>query len=78
MICTKGCIITAIKKVIPVKNFYLTFNHVIFFNFFWLEDDLDNVLKRAFANHVEKLIITGTTLEDSKEVLEIANKNGVN
>lgn len=36
---------------------------------------MDNVLKRAFANHVEKIIITGTTLEDSKEVLQLASKS---
>jgi TatD DNase family protein len=33
------------------------------------------VLERAFANHLEKIIITGTTLEDSKEVLALANTN---
>jgi TatD DNase family protein len=41
-------------------------------------NDLDNVLDRAFANHVEKLIITGTTLSDSKEVLKVSSKNGNN
>ena len=39
------------------------------------EDDLENVIERAFANHVEKIIITGSTLQDSKEVLEEALKN---
>jgi TatD DNase family protein len=39
------------------------------------QNDLNNVLDRAFANHIEKIIITGTTLEDSKEVLELASKN---
>ena len=38
-------------------------------------DDLDNVLERAFANHIDKIIITGTTLEDSKEVLQVAQKS---
>ena len=33
------------------------------------------MLDRAFANHVEKIIITGTTLEDSKEVLEMAKNS---
>lgn len=32
-------------------------------------------MARAFANHVEKIIITGTNLEDSKEVLKLAEKN---
>ena len=40
-------------------------------------NDLENVLDRAFANHVEKLIITGTTLSDAKEVLNVASKNGI-
>ncbi len=39
------------------------------------QDDLDNVLDRAFANHVEKIMITGTNLEDSKEVLQLAQKS---
>jgi TatD DNase family protein len=39
------------------------------------KDDTDNVIQRAFANHIQKIIITGTTLEDSKEVLQLANKH---
>ena len=34
-----------------------------------------NVLERAFSNHVEKLIITGTSLSDSVEVLALARTN---
>lgn len=41
----------------------------------FLLDDINNVLDRAFANHVDKIIITGTTLEESKEVLKISDKN---
>jgi len=33
------------------------------------------VIERAFANHVEKIIITGTTLQDSKEILEESMKD---
>jgi Tat protein secretion system quality control protein TatD with DNase activity len=39
-------------------------------------NDLENVLDRAFANHIEKLIVTGTSLSDSSEALKIANKSG--
>jgi Tat protein secretion system quality control protein TatD with DNase activity len=40
-------------------------------------NDLENVLNRAFANHIEKLIITGTTLSDSKEVLNVASNGKI-
>ena len=36
------------------------------------QGDLDMVLARAYANHVEKIIITGTTLHDCREILELA------
>jgi TatD DNase family protein len=42
---------------------------------FHKKDDVSNVLERAFANHVEKIIITGTSLTDSAEVLALANTN---
>ncbi len=32
-------------------------------------------MDRAFANHIEKIIITGTNLADSKEVLQLAQKS---
>lgn len=38
-------------------------------------DDLDQVLDRSFANHLEKIIITGTSLNDSKHVLELSKKS---
>ena len=40
-------------------------------------DDIENVMERAFANHLDKIIITGTTLEDSKQVLEFSKKIGI-
>ena len=39
-------------------------------------EDLDNVLERAFANHIEKIIVTGTTLQDSKDLVQFVSKNG--
>lgn len=32
-------------------------------------------MDRAFANHIDKIIITGTSLNDSREVLELAKTN---
>jgi len=43
-------------------------------NFPDLKDDIDNVLKRASEAGVDKIICVGTTLEDSREALELANK----
>ncbi|EQC34069.1 TatD DNase [Saprolegnia diclina VS20] len=36
------------------------------------ESDLRQVLDRAFANHVEKIIVTGGSLSESKEALRLA------
>ncbi len=40
------------------------------------EPDLQNVLERSVKNGLEKLIITGTSLEHSKLALKIAENNG--
>jgi len=34
------------------------------------------VLKRAFANHLDKLIVTGTTLQDSTDLVPFVSSNG--
>ncbi len=43
---------------------------------YFVKDDVDNVLDRAFANHLDKIIITGTTLDDSRQLLEVSKKSG--
>lgn len=40
------------------------------------EADLSHVLKRAWEAGLEKMIITGTSLTDSKAALELAKTNG--
>ena len=40
------------------------------------EPDLEDVLERAFNNGLDKIMITGGSLEDSKKALELANTNG--
>lgn len=40
------------------------------------EPDLDEVLKRSWENGLEKIIITGGSLEDAKAALEMAQKDG--
>ena len=37
--------------------------------------DIDQVIERAFANSVEKIVITGTTLDDSRHALRLADKS---
>lgn len=39
-------------------------------------EDLNNVLDRAFANHLEKLIVTGTTLQESTDLVQFVSSNG--
>ena len=43
----------------------------------YLIDDINHVLERAFSNHLDKIIITGTTLDDSKQLLEVSKKSGI-
>ncbi len=43
-------------------------------NFPELKSDLENVLQRASEGGVEKIICVGTTVEDSKDALELADK----
>lgn len=40
------------------------------------EPDLKNVLSRAWNQGIEKIIITGTSLKESQEAIEIANTDG--
>ena len=40
------------------------------------EGDLSQVLKRAWEGGLSKMIITGTSLSDSKAALELAKSNG--
>lgn len=40
------------------------------------EADLDQVLKRAWDGGLSRMIITGTSLSDSKAALELAKTNG--
>lgn len=42
------------------------------------EADLSHVLKRAWDAGLSKMIITGTSLTDSKTALELAKTNGKN
>lgn len=42
------------------------------------EADLSQVLKRAWDAGLSKMIITGTSLSDSKAALELAKTNGEN
>lgn len=39
-------------------------------------EDLNNVLDRAFVNHLEKLLVTGTTLQDSTDLVQFVSSNG--
>ncbi|KAI8482435.1 TatD DNase [Branchiostoma belcheri] len=39
------------------------------------QDDLQDVLERAFNNGVEKIMVTGGSLQDSREALELAKTN---
>lgn len=39
--------------------------------------DIDAVVKRARARGVEKILITGTSLQESQDALELAKKYGV-
>lgn len=41
------------------------------------EDDLDAVLERAWNIGMQKIIITGGSLEESKEALQLANSHGL-
>lgn len=41
------------------------------------EDDLAAVVKRARDNGVERMLLTGTNLEESKLVLDLAKEFGV-
>ena len=40
------------------------------------QPDLDKVLERSWQNGLEKMIITGGSLEDAKKALEVAKKSG--
>lgn len=40
------------------------------------KNDLDEVLQRSWNNGLQKIIITGTSLNDSKAALDLAQKNG--
>ena len=40
------------------------------------QPDLENVLERSWAHGLDKIIITGGSLEDSKKALEAAKQNG--
>lgn len=40
------------------------------------QPDLEDVLQRSWDNGLEKMIITGGSLEDAKAALEIAKKDG--
>ena len=40
------------------------------------QPDLDKVLERSWKNGLEKMIITGGSLEDAKKALEVAKKSG--
>lgn len=42
------------------------------------EPDLQNVLARAWKHGVEKIIITGTSLKESEEAVEISKTDGEN
>ena len=42
---------------------------------FCCSDDIDQVIERAFANNVVKIVITGTTLDDSRHALRLADKS---
>lgn len=64
------------KSIHPSKlEVILPLKIVDLLNCWFCLDDLKPVLDRAFANHLEKIIITGTSLSDSKEVLEVAKTN---
>lgn len=41
------------------------------------EPDLKQVLERSWESGLEKIIITGGNLEESKKALELARSNGV-
>lgn len=41
------------------------------------EDDLEAVLERAWNIGMQKIIITGGSLEESKEALQLANSHGL-
>lgn len=43
-------------------------------NFGKFEKDLDEVIKKAFENGVEKIINVGTSIKESKKVVELAQK----
>ena len=40
------------------------------------QPDLDKVLERSWQNGLEKMIITGGSLEDAKKALEVAKTSG--
>lgn len=40
------------------------------------EGDLLNVLNRAWSGDLEKIVITGTSLKESEQAVEIANSDG--
>jgi len=40
------------------------------------EPDLNDVLQRAWDNGLQKLLLTGGSLEDSKKALELAKTDG--
>lgn len=40
------------------------------------KEDLEDVLERSWKNGLKKIIITGSSLDDSAEALKIASLNG--
>ena len=41
------------------------------------ESDIDSILSRAWDAGLQKMMITGTTLSDSKKSIEMAKTNGL-
>lgn len=41
------------------------------------ENDLEAVLQRAWNTGMQKMIVTGGSLEDSREALDLANSHGL-